>query len=279
MEIAISALQHGLDGTALQQLAGLSRPTLDDLGNLPARVFADMGLKPIDRDGAVAVLLSRGEPSTSPAISTLRQAFPDFSDRWKKHITFWGGNPPGSYNDMAEFVHFVVEDVYEKGKLDETRRIFQLLEELLVEADQESRNLIGLGFFETLQNVASWRPHGNKVYEQFFGPMSKQVWSELRTMWTGKSSLMDERTSPFTSKSVFVCLVLRPSVDDHGSSVIFRSASVRPKHLFDLNFNQDYSFKLPFQGAGCPIIKTVFYCTPCPIPSCPAYEPNSRDCE
>jgi hypothetical protein len=28
-------------------------------------------------------------------------------------------------------------------------------------------------------------------------------------------------------------------VDDHGSPVIFRSASVRPKHLFDLYFDQD----------------------------------------
>ena len=92
---------------------------------------------------------------------------------------------------MAEFVHFVVEDLYEKGKLDETRRIFQLLEKLLSEADQENRNLIGLGFFETLRNVASWRPNGNKVYEQFFGPVSELIWTELQRMWAGKSSLMD----------------------------------------------------------------------------------------
>lgn len=93
--------------------------------------------------------------------------------------------------DMAEFVHFVVEDVYEKGNLDETRRVFQLLEKLLVEADQETRDLIGYGFFETLQNFASWRADGNKAYEQFFGPTSKQVWSELQAMWSGKSNLMD----------------------------------------------------------------------------------------
>src|ERR1700674_5539529 len=76
VELAVYALEHGFDGTALRQLAGLSRPTSTDLGNLPARVFADMGLKPIDRDQAVALLLARGDPSTSPVISTLRQAFP-----------------------------------------------------------------------------------------------------------------------------------------------------------------------------------------------------------
>src|SRR6266852_6454020 len=68
-------------------------------------------------------------------------------------------------------------------------------------------------------------------------------------------------------------------IDDHGSLVIFRSASVRPRHLFDQYFDHDYFFKLPFQGAGCPIKCTVFYFTPCPVPSSPAYEPNSTDCE
>jgi hypothetical protein len=34
--------------------------------------------------------------------------------------------------------------------------------------------------------------------------------------------------------------VLLFRIDDHGSLVIFRSASVRPKHLFDPYFDQDY---------------------------------------
>ncbi len=42
-------------------------------------------------------------------------------------------------------------------------------------------------------------------------------------------------------------------IDDHGSLVIDRSASVRPKHLSDQNFDHDYFFELPSQGAGCPI--------------------------
>jgi len=45
--------------------------------------------------------------------------------------------------------------------------------------------------------------------------------------------------------------------DDHGSFVIFRSASVRPIHLFDRSFDHDCFFKLPSQGAGCPIKRTV----------------------
>ena len=52
-----------------------------------------------------------------------------------------------------------------------------------------------------------------------------------------------------------------------------------PKHLFDQNVDHDYFFKLPFQGAGCPIKWTVFYFPPSTVPSCPAYEPNSNDGE
>jgi hypothetical protein len=197
---AVEALERGFDGTALQQLAGLSGPTVADLGNLPARAFAEMGLHSIDEDDAIARLIARGQPSTSPVISSLLGSFPEFSGRWKCHIKWWGGESAGSYNDMSEFVHFVVEDLYEKGLIEEVRRAFQVLEDLFVEGDEEARNLIGLGFFETLQCFASWRHGGNKVYEQFLGPMSKRVWAELLVMWAGKSSLMEviraERKTP-----------------------------------------------------------------------------------
>ena len=83
----------------------------------------------------------------------------------------------------------------------------------------------------------------------------------------------------FHLKEVFSFVFFLLGIDDHGSFVIFRSASVRPKHLCDPNFDHDYFFKLPFQGAGCPIKWTTLYFTPCPISSCPAYEPNSNDRE
>ena len=47
-------------------------------------------------------------------------------------------------------------------------------------------------------------------------------------------------TSPFTPKSGLPCSSVDLCIDDHGSLVIFRSASVRPKHLFDPYFDHDY---------------------------------------
>jgi hypothetical protein len=52
-----------------------------------------------------------------------------------------------------------------------------------------------------------------------------------------------ERTPPFTPVVFSILLIL--CIDDHGSFVISRSASVRPKHLFDPYFDHDYLFELP----------------------------------
>jgi len=88
-----------------------------------------------------------------------------------------------------------------------------------------------------------------------------------------------ERNTPSTPKSGLLWFLCWPSRGDQGSLVIFRSVSVRPKHLFDQNFDQDYLFKLPSRGAGCPFTWSAFYCPPFPIPSSPACEPNSSDGE
>lgn len=134
-------------------------------------------------------MLLNKEPNRT--IAALREAFPQSSDRWSRYVESWAGKPMGPYIDMAEFVHFVVEDLYEKRAIDETRRVFQLLERLFVAGPQETRDLIGWGFFETLQCVASHRPYGNTVFEDFLGPMSKQAWSQIQRQWAGKSSLID----------------------------------------------------------------------------------------
>jgi len=190
-DLAVVALQHGFVGNALQYLAGLTKPTLADLESLPEKAFADLGLKPMDRDAAVTYLMTRRILPTSAAMSALLESFPDFLPRWREHAAYWGGESAGSYIDMAEFVHFVVEDLYEQGRADEVGRVFAVLEKLLADADQETINLIGLGFFETLQNVTSWRSYGAKAFEEFLGEQSMRMWRELQRIWQGKSSLVD----------------------------------------------------------------------------------------
>jgi hypothetical protein len=188
---AISALQQGFAGIALQQVAGLDRPTVSDLGTLPERAFAEMGLKPLDKDGAIDLLVERGGFSANEIFRSLLIAFPAFSGRWRKHIEWWGGEPAGDCGDMSAFVHFVVDDLRATGQLGEVRRAFEFMEIRLGQSDQETRELIGWGFFETLQNVASHQPGGYAEYEQFLGSVSTRIWREIEQVWVGKSSLMD----------------------------------------------------------------------------------------
>jgi hypothetical protein len=47
---------------------------------------------------------------------------------------------------MSEFVHFVVEDLHGKRRIDDVRAVFEFMERQLHESDQETRDLIGWGF-------------------------------------------------------------------------------------------------------------------------------------
>ncbi len=190
-DYAVKALQLGYDGTRLRQLAGLNKPTRPDLEDLPERAFAEMGLPPMDKEQAVDLVIARGIPAENRIMKTLIESFPAFSHRWRKHVAWWGGGPAGDYINMSEFVHFVVEDLYEGGQREEVARAFRLLEDLVPTTDEEELNIIALGFFETLQNFASWRPYGNRVFEEFMGPESAAIGRRLGRIWAGKSSLMD----------------------------------------------------------------------------------------
>lgn len=190
-DLAVMALEQGFDGPALQQLAGLVRPTMADLESLPQRAFADMGLKPIDKDQAVSFLMESGPPLSKPILSTLVQSFPDFLPRWREHIAYWGGEPAGAYNDMSEFARFVIEDLYDQDRRDEVKRVFQVFDGLLDGSDEETTGLIAVGFFESLQNIASWKPYGYRAFEEFLGARSMQLWREIEAIWEGKSSLAD----------------------------------------------------------------------------------------
>ncbi len=117
--------------------------------------------------------------------------FPGFQSRWEKHLEFWKGEPAGSYNDIAEFVHFVVEDLYPSGDTQNIQRAFDLMEHWLVNGDQNLRNLIAIGFLESVQNVASWQAFGKEAFLPFLGPQCRQAWNEIERAWAGKTSLME----------------------------------------------------------------------------------------
>jgi hypothetical protein len=123
-------------------------------------------------------------------IPILLGACPGFQPRWEEHVAGWNGEPAGLYNDIGEFVAYLL-DAYEQGQIDCVRAAFDTLERFLTEGDAETKERAVIGFIEDVQNASSWRPFGAKAFLPFLGPHSQAGWAEVDRMWRGKSSLMD----------------------------------------------------------------------------------------
>jgi hypothetical protein len=61
------------------------------------------------------------------------------------------------------------------------------MESQLEGSSQDTRDLIGHGFFETLPRFPP--PEGYAPFEQFLSHISGKIWGEIQRTWAGKSSL------------------------------------------------------------------------------------------
>lgn len=128
-------------------------------------------------------------PVESDILPRLVAEFPGFRSRWEKHVESWNGKPAGNYNDITQFVHFVVEDLYPSGKTQEVQRLFDMMEDWLKNGSNGVQELVVVGFFEDLQNLASQQAFGKEAFVPFLGPKSREEWDELERFWAGKSNI------------------------------------------------------------------------------------------
>jgi hypothetical protein len=131
------------------------------------------------------------KPNAAVVMPRLIAEFPGFRPRWEKHLELWKGKPAGSYNDIAQFAHFVVKDLYPNGNTADLQRAFDLMEQWLVNGNQNLRDPIAIGFLEDVQNLAPWLPSGKEAFIPFLGPQCFQAWNEIEKTWAGKRSLID----------------------------------------------------------------------------------------
>lgn len=109
--------------------------------------------------------------------------------RWKEHLEFWEGKPAGNYNDITQFVYFLVEELYPSGKTEEVQRVFDLMEHWLNTGSVSLQELVVIGFFEDLQNLASQQPFGKEAFIPFLGPKSREAWDDLERFWAGEGTV------------------------------------------------------------------------------------------
>ncbi|HKN36955.1 MAG TPA: hypothetical protein VJX16_27230 [Terriglobales bacterium] len=111
-------------------------------------------------------------------ISHLLREFPQFRNRWEEARNKWR-HDAGAYLDMSSFARFVTDELYEKGQYQQVRAAFELIERFLTDGTAEVRELAALGFLETLQTAASWKPYGSDAFGRFLRPESRDVWNKL----------------------------------------------------------------------------------------------------
>jgi len=132
-----------------------------------------------------------GKLTEADLMPRLLTEFSGFRSRWQAHLESWRGKPAGKYNDMAEFVHFVVEDLYPSKQTQDVKRVFELMEQWLTSGNETVRELVAVGFLETLQSVASWQSFGKEAFIPFLGPKSQEAWKEIERVWAGKTDLAE----------------------------------------------------------------------------------------
>ena len=123
-------------------------------------------------------------------VPLLLKACPSATEAWEDHLKFWSSEARDDFLDMAVFAHHVV-NAFNQGRTEEFPAFFELLERMLVEGDQQVIDLAIAGLIEDIQNIASHRQFGYRVFEKWLGPTSRRGWAEIEVAWEGKSSLAD----------------------------------------------------------------------------------------
>lgn len=118
-------------------------------------------------------------PADREQIERLVAATPNFRKRWETFLKeSEGEDVPPWFIAMSELAHYVV-DSYAKRMTIEFPNLFSTVETLLQNSDPEIENLIAVGFFEDIQNIASHRDFGAAPFRQLLGPRSLVVWDEI----------------------------------------------------------------------------------------------------
>ena len=99
------------------------------------------------------------------------KSFQEFLHEWEEESSLpW-------YLAMSNLAHYVVES-YERGITDEFPNLFAAVESLLCKSEPELKDLITVGLFEDIQNIASHRDFGANPFRQWLGPRSVIAWNE-----------------------------------------------------------------------------------------------------
>lgn len=111
---------------------------------------------------------------------------PEFQERWGEHLSYWDGEPAGLCNDMAAFCSFTINQI-NKGQTQKLQMIFDLIEHLMVNGDQDVKNAVATCFLENLLNSVSSGKLSSLTFVPLLGPESRKhclAWDEFTGVHT-----------------------------------------------------------------------------------------------
>jgi len=145
-------------------------------------------------------------------ISQVLHEFPQFRKRADTGSRR-SGDDAKAYLDLALFVRFLTDDLYEKENYQQVRAAFEQMEEFLRSGTAEVREWVALGFLETLRAAASWKPYGSDAFIRFLPPESRRIWAKLDAAWN-----LNLDDCSVLEKEVLIWRIVRQSLS-HSSAI------------------------------------------------------------
>ena len=83
------------------------------------------------------------------------------------------------------YAHYLFEK-YKNNDLNDIKKGFDKLEFLLINGDNEVKNIIILGFFESFQNILLTENIDLNIFNEFLSIKSKEAWDNIIEFWDNK---------------------------------------------------------------------------------------------
>ena len=114
------------------------------------------------------------------------QQVPAFDERWQAHLCYWDDEEAGLCNDVAEFSRYVM-DLVRTDELANLPAIFDLVERLMIDGDNEVQDAVATCFLENLLNAAAAERLDVNKFIHLLKPESRaycRAWDEFTGVYT-----------------------------------------------------------------------------------------------
>ncbi len=117
-------------------------------------------------------------------IPLLLSACPSFSDDWEQYRQGPEYEEGLLYIDLGKFANHLI-GLYQGGATQEFSAVFQIVERLYSEGNDEVREMVTIGLLEGIQNIAGNQGIDPEAFRPYLQSESLVWWTRLNDFWSG----------------------------------------------------------------------------------------------